>query len=56
MKEEDLQALFVIINEPDKLESVLEILLDCEIRALILAPRDGKVLSNRIPVYLGLRS
>jgi len=58
LKEEDLQALFVIINEPDKLESVLEILLDCEIRGATILDTQGmaKVLSNRIPVYLGLRS
>ena len=57
MKEENIQALFVIINDPDKLEDVLEILLACEIRGATIMETQGmaKVLSNRIPIFLGLR-
>jgi hypothetical protein len=32
MREENIQALFVIIDDPEKLEQVLEVLLECEIR------------------------
>ncbi|HEY8345177.1 MAG TPA: hypothetical protein VIL66_08325 [Bacillota bacterium] len=57
MNEEKIQALFIIINDPDKLEDVLQVLLDCEIRGATIMETQGmaKVLSDRIPIFFGLR-
>jgi len=57
MRAENIQALFIIIDDPDKLEQVLEVLLECEIRgATIMEPQGmAKVLSTHIPIFFGLR-
>jgi len=57
MNEENIQALFVILNDPDKVEDVLKILLDCEIRGATIIETQGmaKVLSDHIPIFFGLR-
>ncbi len=58
MNTEQIQALFIVTNDPEKTEQVLEVLLDCEIRGATIIETQGmaKVLSNiNIPIFLGLR-
>ena len=43
MRGENIQALFIIIDDPEKLEQVLEVLLECEIRGRRLwGPRNSE--------------
>ena len=57
MSEETVQALFIIINDPEKTEQVLEVLLGCEMRGATVIETQGmaKVLSDHIPIFFGLR-
>jgi nitrogen regulatory protein PII len=57
MYAENIQALVVVISDPDKLEQVLEVLLECEIRGATIIETQGmaKVLSDHIPIFFGLR-
>ncbi|NLW58827.1 MAG: hypothetical protein GX073_00570 [Firmicutes bacterium] len=57
MREENIQALFIIIDDPEKLEQVLEVLLECEIRGATIMETQGmaKVLSSHIPIFFSLR-
>lgn len=57
MHEENIQALFIIIDDPEKLEHVLEVLLECEMRGATIMETQGmaKVLSDHIPIFFGLR-
>jgi nitrogen regulatory protein P-II 1 len=58
MYAENIQALFVVINDPDKLDQVLEALLECEIPGATIIETQGmaKVLSDHVPIFFGLRS
>ena len=51
MEGKNLQALFIVLDEPDRLEEVLEILLECELRGATIIDSQGmaKVLSSRVP-------
>lgn len=57
MYAENIQALVVVISDPDKLEQVLEVLLECEIRGATIIETQGmaKVLSDHVPIFFGLR-
>lgn len=57
MYAENIQALFIVINDPDRLDQVLEILLECEIPGATIIESQGmaKVLSDHIPIFFGLR-
>ena len=57
MQAENIQALFIVIDDPEKLEQVLEVLLECEIRGATIIETQGmaKVLSTHIPIFFGLR-
>lgn len=57
MYAENIQALFVVIDDPDRLDQVLEILLECEIRGATIIESQGmaKVLSDHVPIFFGLR-
>lgn len=56
MEEKYLQALFIVIDEPERLEEVLEILLECELRGATIIDSQGmaKVLSTRVPFFASL--
>jgi hypothetical protein len=56
MEVKNLQALFIVIDEPERLEEVLEVLLECELRGATIIDSQGmaKVLSNRVPFFAGL--
>ena len=58
MNAESIQALFVVIDDPDKLDQVLEVWLECEIRGATIIETQGmaKVLSDHVPIFFGLRS
>jgi len=58
MNVENIQALFVVISDPDKLDQVLEVLLECEIRGATIIETQGmaKLLSDHVPIFFGLRS
>ncbi len=53
-----LQALFIILADPDKTERALELLLECELRgATILDSMGmGKVLAENAPIFGSLRA
>ena len=55
---DNLQALFVVLDDPARLERVLDILLECEIRGatIIESMGMGQVLSGNIPVVGSLRT
>lgn len=57
MSEEMIQALFVIVDDPEKTEQVLEALLECEMRGATVIETQGmaKVLSANIPIFFGLK-
>ena len=57
MSEEMIQALIVVVNDPEKTEQVLEVLLACEMRGATVIETQGmaKVLSDEIPIFFGLR-
>ena len=57
MREENIQALFIIIDDTEKLEQVLEVLLECEIRGATIMETQGmaKVLSAPYSHFFGLQ-
>ncbi|NLY91644.1 MAG: hypothetical protein GX081_08590 [Firmicutes bacterium] len=57
MSEEMIQALFIIVDDPEKTEQVLEVLLECEMRGATVIETQGmaKVLSANIPIFFGLK-
>lgn len=57
MGEEMIQALFIVVNDPEKTEQVLEVLFECEMRGATVIETQGmaKVLSDHIPIFFGLR-
>lgn len=56
MEEKSLQALVIVINEPERLPEVLEVLLECELRGATIIDSQGmaKILSARVPIFAGL--
>src|SRR5690606_38454699 len=56
MEGNNLQALFIVLDEPDRLEEVLEIHLECELRGATIIDSQGmaKGLSSRVPFLAGL--
>lgn len=57
MNGEMIQALVIIVDDPDKTEQVLEVLYECEMRGATVIETQGmaKVLSAIIPIFLGLK-
>jgi len=57
LEQENLQALFIVLENPELLPEILEIFLECELRGATIIDSRGmaKVLSTRVPIFAGLQ-
>lgn len=55
---DNLQAIFIVLNDPNQTERVLELLLKCEMRGATIIESTGmsKVLKANIPVIGSVRA
>ncbi len=55
---DNLQAIFIVLNDTNQTERVLELLLKCEMRGATIIESTGmsKVLKNNIPVIGSVRA